>query len=165
MESKKQVILLIALCLLVGSTTGALASIMWTRQLGGNLEVLVAQYSAELYEDEACTIVATAVNVNPTEQGQEAKSDVLYLKIMGGGRMFMFYDFQWLSVCTVQASAEYSYDGNTWQEWQEGPLNFIDMNGGDVAWVRWVFNIPAVAETKVYQYQITLRGDNVVPSG
>jgi len=165
MERKRRILPLIGLCIIAGLTIGAWGSIMWTRQLGGNLQVLVAQYGAELFEDQACTIVATAVSIGPTEQGQTTKSDVLYLKVTGGGRMFIFYTFQWLSVCTVQASAEYSWDGATWQTWPEGLLNTIDMGSGSVARVRWCFQVPAISGTGTYQYQITLNGDNLVPSG
>ena len=52
-----------------------------------------------------------------------------------------------------------------WQNWPKGVLSFIDMESGDVARVRWCFLIPAISDTGVYQYQITLKGDSIVPSG
>jgi len=163
MRTRRLVPLLLVLT--TASAAGVFGSIVWTRTLGGNLQVLVAQYGAELFADPECTIVATSVSVNATPQGQVARSEVLYLKVTGGGRMFVYYDVKWLTPTTVQAGAEYSWDGATWQTWREGPLGFLDLGPGDVVMVRWTFTVPAVAEAGTYQYEITLRGENVVPGG
>ncbi|MBA7650535.1 hypothetical protein ES703_58341 [subsurface metagenome] len=156
---------LILAVLLVASTGIVIGALVWNKNLGGNLQVLMAEYQAELFEDPECTVVATSVSVSPAEQGQTAKSETLYLKITGSGRMYFFYNFQWLSACLVQASAEYSWDGTSWVDWPEGLLNFIDMSSDEVVQVRWIFNIPSIAGVKVSEYQITLKGESIMPSG
>jgi len=50
-------------------------------------------------------------------------------------------------------------------DWPEGLLNFIDMSSDEVVQVRWIFNIPSIAGVKVSEYQITLKGESIMPSG
>ena len=142
------------------------AAMVWTRTLGGGLNVLVVEYGAEIYVDEACKTVATVVPIAPMHQGEVGKSQVLYLKNVGGGRMFIYWTIVWESPNTVPTSAEFSWDGSTYQNWNAGVLNFVDMQSGDMIRVRWRFTVPPGANLGAdYRYIITLKGESGVPSG
>ncbi len=163
MRQRKLALILILLC--VGSTGVVFATIQWQRSLGGNLKVLVASYGAELYSDAACTQVANSVPISPVEQGKVGYSTPLYLKNVGGGRLFVYWEISWLSSLTVPVDGQYSPDGHSWQNFNEGPLNFHDLQPGSVIQVRWLFKVPAGQEAgSAYQYSINLKGSDTVPS-